>query len=168
MPGFYSSLFRFFMSFQLRSLRVATTVLTLSFLAACSSKKDDATPTPADTTGMSWTVDGNNVTNAASVAQATGSTLTLTGANGTTGGIFLEDVPKTAGTYTLSSTSTVSASYIVTPTTGTSQSYDATSGSIVVSSVTATNISGTFTFTGTLFGGTATKAVTNGKFNIKL
>jgi len=153
------------MQFTLRSFRLAATVLAFTSLAACS-KKEDATPTPTATEGMSWTVDNNNVTTKTATAQVSGSEVTLTGATGSTGGIFL-DVPKTVGTYTLSSTSTASASYIVTPAQGSSQFYEATSGSIVVSTITATAITGTFTFTGALSGGTGTKTLTNGKFNIK-
>jgi hypothetical protein len=154
------------MQFSLRSFRVATTLLAFTALAACS-KKDDATPTPTTTEGMSWTLDGNNVTASTAIAQTSSSDVTLAGATGSTGGVFL-DVPKTVGTYTLTSTSTASASYVLTPTQGSSQFYEATTGSIVVSTVTATAISGTFTFTGTLSGGTATKTLTNGKFNVKL
>jgi hypothetical protein len=150
------------MQLALRSVRLAATVLAFTALAACS-KKEDATPTPA---GMSWTVDGNSVT-ATAVAQTTGTDVTLAGSTGSTGGIFL-DMPKTVGTYPLSSSSTASASYVVTPTQGGSQFYDATSGSIVVSTVTATAITGTFTFTGALSDGTKTKTLTNGKFNVKL
>ena len=153
------------MQFTLRSFRLAATVLAFTSLAACS-KKEDATPTPTATEGMSWTVDNNNVTTKTATAQVSGSEVTLTGATGSTGGIFL-DVPKTVGTYTLSSTSTASASYVVTPAQGSSQFYEATSGSIVVSTITATAITGTFTFTGALSGGTGTKTLTNGKFNIK-
>jgi hypothetical protein len=153
------------MQFTLRSFRLAATVLAFTSLAACS-KKDDASPTPTATEGISWTVDNNNVTAATAVAQVSGSDVTLTGGTSSSGGVFL-DVPKTVGTYTLSSTSAASASYVVTPAQGSSQFYDATSGSIVVSTVTATAITGTFTFTGALSGGTATKTLTNGKFNVK-
>jgi hypothetical protein len=87
--------------------------------------------------------------------------VTLAEATSSTGGVFL-DMPKTIGTYTLSSTSAATASYAVTPTQGGTKFYESTSGSIVVSTVTATAISGTFTFTGTLSDGTATKTLTNG------
>ena len=157
------------MLISFRSLRVATTVLALTSLAACS-KKDNVTPTPAaNPEGMSWTVDGNNVTAVTAVSQAMGTTLTVVGSTGSTGAastVYL-DIPKTAGTYTLTSTSTYSATYAVTPASGSSQFYDSTAGSIVVSSVTATNIVGTFTFTGATSGGT-TKSISNGKFNVKL
>lgn len=155
------------MQFTLRSFRLAATVLAFTSLAACSKKEDATpTPTPAATEGMSWTVDNNNVNADAATAQVSGSEVIVTGAKGSTGGIFLQ-VPKTVGTYTLSSTSAASANYIVTPAQGSSQFYDATSGSIVVSTVTATAITGTFTFTGTLSGSTTTKVLTNGKFNVK-
>ena len=157
------------MLISFRSFRVATTVLALTSLAACS-KKDNVTPTPAaNPEGMSWTVDGNNVTAVTAVSQAMGTTLTVVGSTGSTGAASTVslDIPKTAGTYTLTSTSTYGASYAVTPASGSSQFYDSTAGSIVVSSVTATNIVGTFTFTGATSGGT-TKSISNGKFNVKL
>jgi hypothetical protein len=156
------------MMFFFRSLRAATTVMALATLAACS-KKDDATPTPAaNPEGMSWTVDGNNVTATTAVSQAsTGNLVTLAGATSSTGGVFL-DVPKAVGTYPVTSTSDASASYVVTPSTGSSQFYDATTGTIVVSAVSATSISGTFTFTGAGSSGSTTKTLTNGKFNVKL
>ena len=50
------------MMFSFRSFRVAATVLTFSSLAACSSKKDDATPPLPPHQRVTWTVDGNNVT----------------------------------------------------------------------------------------------------------
>jgi hypothetical protein len=154
------------MQLTLRSFRLAATVLAFTSLAACS-KKDDATPTPAATEGMSWTLDSSTVTASTAVSQTTGTEVMLAGSTGSTGGIFL-NMPKTVGTYPLSSTSAASASYVLTPTQGSSQFYDATSGSIVVSTVTATAITGTFTFTGTPSDGTTTKTLTNGKFNVKL
>jgi hypothetical protein len=154
------------MQVSLRYFRVATTILAFAALAACS-KKEDATPTPTATEGMSWTLDGSNVTAASAIAQTSGTEVILAGATGSTGGVFLT-VPKTVGTYSLASTSAASANYALTPTQGSSQFYEATTGSIVVSTVTATAISGTFTFSGTLSGGTATKTLTNGKFNVKL
>jgi hypothetical protein len=154
------------MQFNLCSFRLAATVLAFASLAACS-KKDDATPTPTATEGMSWTIDGSNVTASSAVSQTMGTDVTLAGATNATGGVFL-DMPKTVGTYTLSSSSAANASYAVTPTQGSTKFYESTSGSIVVSTVTATAISGTFTFTGTLSDGTATKTLTNGKFNVKL
>lgn len=118
--------------------------------------------------GMSWTVDGSNVTASSAVSQASsGNLVTLAGATGSTGGVFL-DVPKTVGSYTITSTSDASASYVVTPASGGSQFYDGTTGTIVVSAVSATNITGTFTFTGTGSSAASTKTITNGKFNVKL
>ena len=152
------------MMLSFRSFRIAATVLAFTSLAACSKDKDE-TPAPADAKGMSWTVDGSNVTALSTQSTAAGTDVLLGGATAT-GGIFLS-LPKTAGTYALSSTSDASAIYVVSSGQS-SQTYDSTSGSIVVSSVSATNITGTFTFTGTLMGGTATKTLTNGKFNVEL
>lgn len=151
------------MAFRLLSFRAAT-LLALTTLAACSSKKDDPTPA-APTMGMSWAVDGGNVTASSAVAKISGNDVTIAGATSNSGGVFI-DVPKAAGTYTLTSTSNESATYIVTPATGASQSYDSTSGTVIVTSSSATNIAGTFTFTGTSTSGTTTKTLTNGKFNI--
>ena len=147
----------------LRTFRTAATVLAFSALAACS-KKEEPTPTPAPVTqGMSWTVDGANVTATSALGQALAgsTTLLVAGATGNTGGVFL-DVPKTVGTYPLTSTSDAGASLLVNGS-GSTQSFDSTSGTLVVTSVTANNVVGTFTFTGS--NGTATKTVTNGKFN---
>ncbi|WP_310392321.1 DUF6252 family protein [Hymenobacter sp.] len=153
------------MLLRFRYFRTLAALAAITSLGACS--KDDPKPNPTDAVGMSWTVDGTNVTANTAVAQASGNDVIIGGATSATGGVFLE-VPKTAGTYTLTSMSAQSASYVVTPTQGASKIYDSTSGSIVVSSVSATNIIGTFTFTGTESGGTATKTLTNGKFNVKL
>ncbi|GAB2875628.1 DUF6252 domain-containing protein [Hymenobacter ruber] len=157
------------MMFSFRSLRAATTVMALATLASCSKKSDD-TPAPAaaNTEGMSWTVDGANVTAAVALSQTLGSTFAVSGTTSASGAgtsvtLF---IPKTAGTYTLAPNGTNTALYAVTPASGNSAIYDATTGTIVVSSVTATNISGTFTFTGST--GSATKAISNGKFNVKL
>jgi hypothetical protein len=145
---------------------MAATVLAFTSLAACS-KKDDATPTPTVTEGISWTLDGKTISGAPAVAQPIGTEVMLAGSTNSTDGVFLT-VPKTVGTYPLTSSSAATASYVVTPPQGSSQFYESTAGSIVVSTVTAMAISGTFTFTGTLADGTATKTLTNGNFNVKL
>lgn len=154
-----------------RFLRAAIPVMALVSLVACS-KKEEVAPTPAvPPEGMTWTVDGGDVTAATSLSQLVGTTLIVSGVattSGATTSILLQDVPKTAGLYPLTSTSVISASYIVTPATGSaSQFYEATTGSIAISSVTATNIIGTFTFSGLNVNGSA-KNLTNGKFNVKL
>ncbi|GAB3849484.1 hypothetical protein GCM10028822_13940 [Hymenobacter terrigena] len=160
------------MSFQLRSFRAVATVLAFASLAACSSKKDDATPTPAATTGVTYTVDGGAVTATTAGATVLGNQVVVSGVSGTSTankGVLLT-LPKATGTYTLSATSNETASYLASG--NSSDIYDSTSGSIVVSTYSASttagasNIAGTFTFTGKNSAG-ATKTVTNGTFNVK-
>lgn len=162
------------MLFSFRSLRAATTVLALTTLAACS-KKGDATPaTPATTpAGVSWTVDGNNVTAANIQKTSTGNNFefagTLTTSTTNSSGVDIT-VPKAVGTYAIpgSGATAIQALYLlVTPATSPAVYY-ANSGSVTVTSVSATNIVGTFTFTGTdtFTGTTLSKTITNGKFNI--
>ena len=161
------------MLFNLRSFRVATTVLALTTLAACS-KKDDATPAPAPaaTTGVTYTVDGATTTATTSSATVFGSQVIVSGVSGigtANKGVLLE-LPKSTGTFTLTPTSAESASYLASG--NSSDIYDSTSGTIVVTTYSASttagasNIAGTFTFTGTNSAG-ATKVVTNGTFNVK-
>ena len=158
------------MAFRLRYLRTYATLLALTSLAACSSKHD---PKPvADPMGMSWTVDGNNVTATQTDKTVTTSDLKLDGGAGSASGgsaISLM-IPKKAGTYDLaSSTNDASAVYAVTSSTN-GTGYLATTGTITVTALTATNVTGTFTFTGADISGstTTTKTITNGKFNIAL
>lgn len=153
-------------------LRTATTVLALTSLAACSSKKDDATPATTPT-GVSWTVDGNNVTAANIQKTTSGNNFEFAGSYTTSttnsSGVDIT-VPKVVGTYAIpgSGATAIQALYLlVTPNTSPAVYY-ATSGTVTVTSVTATNIVGTFTFSGTdTFTGTPlTKSITNGKFNV--
>ncbi|MBH8560567.1 DUF6252 family protein [Hymenobacter negativus] len=161
------------MMFSFRSLRAATTVMALATLAACS-KKDDATPTPtpAATTGVTYTVDGATVTATTAGATVLGNQVVVSGVSGTgtaNKGVLLT-LPKSTGTYTLSATSNEEASYLASG--NSSDIYDSTSGTIVVTTYSASttsgasNIAGTFTFTGKNSAG-ATKTVTNGTFNVK-
>jgi hypothetical protein len=146
------------------SLRVAASLLVLTSLIACSKK--DAEP---EYFGTSWTADGqetktggNTQVNAAdiyiSVNQAgVGST--------TTPGLYLI-IPKRVGTYDLAvSSNGAQASY-----TTDKQLYISTSGTITVTTLTATALKGTFNFTGTEKFSTpsTTKTITNGKFNLQL
>ena len=146
-------------------------MLALVSLAACS-KKDDANPTPAATTGVAYTVDGGAVTATTSGATAIGNQIIVSGASGTgtaNKGVLLT-VPKATGTYTLSATSNEDATYLASG--NSSDFYESTSGTIVVSTYAASttagasNIAGTFTFTGKNSAG-ATKTITNGTFNVK-
>ncbi|MDO7877485.1 DUF6252 family protein [Hymenobacter sp. ASUV-10] len=157
------------MASRLLSFRAVATALAMTALfSSCSDDSDDQPATPA--VGVSWTVDGNNVT-ASQVQKTVGTTeVSISAAAGSAtsaSGITLT-VPKAVGTYTISATSAADATY-TTATSGSAGLYGATSGTIAVTSLTATNIIGTYSFTGTdAIGGTATKTISNGKFNVAL
>ena len=147
------------MLFSFRSLRVATTVLALTTLAACSKKNDATpTPTPAVTLGMSWTVDAANASATTTQAQISGNNVAISGTS--VGTNMLVYAPKVAGTYQIGSGG-ATAGYTITA--GTPKFYSATSGTIVISTISATNVTGTFTFVGTDSG--VSKTITNGTFN---
>jgi hypothetical protein len=161
-------------SFSVRAAALACVVL----LGACSKKNDD--PTPATTTaGVTWTAD--NTTYASTFANATvqGADLYVTGVNGVTGGIATNTisllVPAATGTYSIA-TATGTANYLMSYNVGSSNptAYVASnlrgngSGTVTVTTFSATEVIGTFSFTGdNASGGTDKKVVTNGKFNVK-
>ena len=149
------------------SFRAAATVLALVFMAACSSRKDDVTPTP----NMSWTVDGTNEKANIITHSTGGNTLFLNGYAGDTAtsyhyvSIWL---PKTVavGTYSLA-TNAAGAYSTIANRTGTT--YIGRTGSITVTSLTATNIEGTFAFAETpISPQSVIKTITNGTFNVDL
>lgn len=159
-----------------RSLALAALVA----LGACSSddKKDDPTPTTptTPTNGFTWTADGTNYASTTVVKSVASGLMALLGQykapNNDTYNITL-NVPATPGTYAVGTGGNFNSLASYSTTIGsTTTSYMASgsygSGSVVVTSVTATEIVGTFTFTGEAFAPAgATKAITNGKFNIK-
>lgn len=166
------------MSFSLHSFRAAATVLALTALAACSSsKKDD--PTPTTPLGMSWTVDGAAVNTTTVQSQKGGSTITIAGTTTSASPAFLSlEIPNAVGMYTFSPTSAAAATYSINGVTLANSFYaGATPGSggatvtgagtIVVTTLTATNVTGTFTFTGISSTGFP-KSITNGTFNVGL
>jgi hypothetical protein len=159
----------------LRPLALAALVA----LGACSSdKKDDPTPTNPSTNptnGFSWTADGTNYTSTTAIKSLAGGGMALLGqykaSNGDTYTINL-NVPATPGTYPLGSNSPLNIASYDHTIGGTTTSYVAVgtsgTGSVVVTSVTAAEIVGTFSFTGeTMTTPKTSKAVTNGKFNLK-
>ena len=153
-------------------------LVALVALGACSSdKKDDPTPTTptTPTNGFTWTADGTNYASTTAVKSVVGGGMALLGqykaSNNDTYNITL-NVPATPGTYPVGGGSSLNLASYDHTIGGTATSYVATgtmgSGSVVVTSVTATEIVGTFSFNGEAFAPAgATKAVTNGKFNLK-
>lgn len=157
------------MASRLLSFRAVAAALAMTALfSSCSDDSDDQPATPA--VGVSWTVDGSNVTasQVQKTVNATDIDITAAAGSATSASLISLVVPKTVGTYTINSTSVADADF--TTSTGTTAGfYNATSGTITVTSLTATNIIGTFSFTGTAtLSGTGTKTISNGKFNVAL
>ena len=159
----------------IRRFGLATSLLALTNLAACSSsKKDDPTPT----VGMSWTVDGSAVTTTTLQSQKFASTISVAGtvpAAANPAYLSLE-FPNAVGTYTFSPTSQASGSYTASGNAAAAYYAGANPGSgtvtgagtIVVTALTANNVTGTFTFTGINANTGAAKSITNGTFNVGL
>ncbi len=157
-------------SFSLRTAALASMVV----LGACSKKSDD-TPTPAATTyATTWTADGKNYTATTSNGAVNNGSLiigaTYTVSSSESYSLTLA-VPAATGTYTIGSSATTTAGYGVTLA-GTNTGYIAAtgtgSGTVTVTTLSATEIIGTFSFTGMAVNASgSTKAITNGKFAIK-
>ena len=158
-------------------LRPTAALFLLTALAACSSsKKDDPAAAPAR--GMSWTADGTTQTTTTLQSQKFQSSISVAGTvpNGNNPLYLSLEFPNAVGTYTFSPTAAASATY-ATSTGSMSTAYYAGAtgsgtvmgaGTIVVTALTATNVQGTFTFTGINANTGASKSVTNGTFNVGL
>ena len=164
-------------SFSVRAAALACVVL----LGACSKKNDDPTPTTTNT-GVSWTADNTNYTSTVTNVSVQGTDMYVTGVSGATGSVnnaISLLVPAATGTYNIvgaPANANYAMSYNTNSSTTSSITYAASSllskgsGTVTVTTYSATEVAGTFTFTGdnvTGSSGTTTKAVTNGKFSIK-
>jgi hypothetical protein len=153
------------MASRLLSFRAIATALALTALvSSCSDDKNDVTPTtPA--VGVSWTVDGANVTatNVQKTVTATEVTISAAAVAGSAVTSVTLNVPKTVGTYTIDANSDAGAIYSTS-----SDAFFSSAGTITVTSV-SPNIIGTYTFTGSSIATTgSTKSISNGKFNVVL
>lgn len=136
--------------------RLALALFAASVFTAC--EKTEESPK-----GMSWSVDSRSATAAETGAFSRNSLLVVYGnrdAGNSYPGMILV-MPKRTGSFDLSGND-AAASYLTSSTT----SYDALSGTIKVTSYSATNVAGTYEFTGEPANGGGTKRVTSGKFNI--
>lgn len=160
----------FYKQFAYRFTAVA---LALTTLAACSKgKQDDPMPTPMPTTvsGMSWMADGSSVTANSIQPTFTATDVSINGFAGNTASstsVYLL-MPAAVGTYQIAPNSTVRATYTTSTNAGGDVRYYATGGTLAITALTATSITGTFSFTGQDSNGSApgTKAVSNGKFTV--
>ena len=164
-------------SFRTLSYR-ATTVVALASVSACSSSNTPTDPTPAR--GLAWTVDGAAMSTTTVQSQTGSNTVSVAGTitNGSTSSYLSLEIPNAVGTYTFSSVARASATYSINSGTTNAVYYAGAlpsstgqstigAGTIVVTALTATNVTGTFTFTGIGPGG-ASKSITNGTFNVGL
>ena len=164
--------------FSFRSLcyRAATLVALASASACSSANNKDPDPTP--TRGLTWSVDGGALSTTTLQSQKGSGTISVAGTNssGTTASYLSLEIPNAVGTYTFSPTSTASATYSTTTGSTTAVYYAGPSsggtvtggGTVVVTALTATNVTGTFTFTGINPNTGAAKSITNGTFNVGL
>ena len=157
----------------------AAALLLFTALTACSSgKKDDPDPAPAK--GMSWTADGTAQTTTTLQSQKFQSSISVAGTvPGGTSPLYLSlEFPNAVGTYTFGPAVAATATYTTSNSpNGMSATYFAGAtgsgtvmgaGTIVVTAITATNVQGTFTFTGINGATGSAKSVSNGTFNVGL
>lgn len=159
----------------------ATALAGLLLLGACAKKKDDATPAATSTSSVTWTADNTNYSSTFANATVQGTDLYVTGVSGVTNGIANNTisllVPAATGTYSIAA-ATGNANYLmsynITTSSSNSTAYVASNlrgngaGTVTVTTFSATEVAGTFSFTGdNASGGTDRKVVTNGKFNVK-
>jgi len=156
-------------------------MLLLGITPACGSNNNPAGPSIGGGGGggtlspgtMRATIDGTVWTGTINVAAiATGNFLTVTGASdiGTPRQILLTlSTPARVGTETLAS-NLVTGAYVTSPTVGWLAAGPSGSGTVTISSLTATLATGTFSFV--MFPNTGgvspTKVVTDGAFNARI
>ncbi|MBJ6111426.1 hypothetical protein JAO73_20565 [Hymenobacter sp. BT523] len=153
----------------------AALLVALTSLAACSSsKKDD--PAAAPTREMSWTADGATLKTTTLQSQKFSNTLSVAGTVPGSATFLSLEFPNAVGTYTFGPNSNATAAYTASSG-GTVGVYFAGAtgsgtvtgaGTIVVTALSATEVTGTFTFTGINPNTGASKSVSNGKFSVGL
>ncbi|SDX79393.1 hypothetical protein [Hymenobacter psychrophilus] len=160
---------------SLRFYAATAPLCALLALTACS-KRNDAIP--QQPVLASWTMDGQERTSTNTRAETSFDKVDVyiyqnfmtPNSNGTEVTVSLY-IPKQIGTYTIGPNSQARANFIDLDTsTGVNkESYTAEAGSITISTLTATSVSGTFTLTGTGYlNKQLTKSLTNGKFTAAL
>lgn len=155
--------------FSVRTAALASIVI----LGACSKKSDDATP--ATTYATTWTADGTNYTANNSTAVVNNNMLSIVAQQASSSSNNYSVtimVPAAAGTYTLTSASPNSIAGYSKTVNGTTTSYGAGSsyggsGTVVVTTYSATEVIGTFSLNmlNATTGGSSSNGttITNGK-----
>jgi hypothetical protein len=161
------------------SARLAA-LASLVVLSACDKKKNGADPAAPILYGMSWTVDGQSISNSAGYTISNGMlvlTSVVKASNGIDASTLTITVPAATGTYDLGVAvpgKSYTASY-QTYLSGVGTTYVANNitrtgaGSVTVSTLGTEDIVGSFEFTGLAGSGSSatSKALTNGKFSIR-
>lgn len=168
------------MSQSVPFLRAALGVAALALATACSSSSSN-NPTPSTPKGMSWAINGTAVSTTQTQVDLQPSSvpsgyIEVVGAYNTATASTGVDLvmPKAVGTYAVTDSiqNGPKAAYVVVAltSTGSSSGMFGRVGTITVTSLTATEIVGTFTFSGQSSGTGASvqQAITNGKFNVTL
>jgi hypothetical protein len=142
---------------------------------ACGGSSSTTSPSGSTTSTAAGTLTfkvdgGSTITSTGPVATLQNGILSIGGGiSGDILGMALTPTSAGTGTYTFSPTSPSNATLSVgNPAQGFQAGVGFGSGSIVITSLTSTSVAGTFSFTMTAVGGTATKSVTNGVFNLTL
>lgn len=160
---------------SLRFYVTAAPLCGLLALTACSKNND---PYPQPPVVASWTIDGQEHTSISARAETSFDKVNVyiyqnfagPNSSGTQVAVSLS-LPKSTGTYTIGTNSQVQASFtdLGTSTGPNGEPYTAEAGSISISTLTATSVSGTFTLMGKGYlNKQLTKTVTNGKFTATL
>ncbi|RFP67039.1 hypothetical protein D0N36_00710 [Hymenobacter lapidiphilus] len=160
---------------SLRFYATAAPLCVLLALTACS-KRTDAYPQPAVV--ARWTIDGQERTSILARAETNFDKVNVyiyqnsmgPNSSGTQVAVSLS-LPKSIGTYAIGTNSQTQATFIDlgTSTGPNGEPYTAETGSVTISTLTATSVSGTFTLTGRGYlNKQLTKTVTNGKFTATL
>jgi hypothetical protein len=154
-------------SFSLRAAALSSLLL----LGACS-KKDDATPSNGGTTtttyATTWTADSKNYTATTSTAAVSNNTMALVlgqAVSSAEGYTMMLTVPAATGSYDLATAASLSS--YTTNVGGTATAHIVTTGNVTVTTLSATEVIGTFNFTAVSINPIGTKTITNGKFAIK-
>jgi hypothetical protein len=161
----------------IKKLGFVLVLAVTTILTSCSSDSNGGGGSAAEGT-LKAKVAGSNYTSmqAATFATSQSGMLIIQGSDATGKAIQLMVAANAVGTYQISDDAGISAigSYteanISNP--SASQTWAApyensgAAGSITISEITATNVKGTFTFTGKNQAGTDTKAITDGSFNV--
>jgi hypothetical protein len=172
-PCLFSAMKSFSTRFLARALAPACIIL---LGASCAKNNDEPAPVVA-TTEMSWTADNTNYISTTATATAQGTNVMLDGNATSASGRYnvALSVPAMVGTYsTAGASNAVNYSMYYFTTIGTTSAlYMAANagnigaGTVTITTFSATNVIGTFSFTGSTLASGLDKVVTNGKFSIK-